>query len=80
MAQFDRRSAIDCLGEAITVAQEQSALAIELRSAIDLARLLAESREQEPARCALSQVYDRFTEGFGTAHLRMACKLIAELA
>jgi hypothetical protein len=42
--------------------------------------LLAESGEQEPARRALSQVYDRFTEGFGTAHLRMACKLIAELA
>jgi predicted ATPase/DNA-binding winged helix-turn-helix (wHTH) protein len=79
MAQPDRRLAVDCLGKAITIAQEQSALAFELRSAIDLARLLAESGEQEPAHRALSQVYDRFTEGFGTADLRTARKLIAEL-
>jgi predicted ATPase len=71
---------VNCLNEAITIAREQSALALQLRVAIDLARLLAESGEREPARRIISPVYDRFREGFVTADLRAARKLIAELA
>jgi len=79
MPHPDRASAMDCLTEAIAVAREQSALALELRLATDLARLLTETGDQRHARHVLSSVYDRFTEGFQTADLRAAHKLIAEL-
>jgi predicted ATPase len=76
----ERASAIDCLNEALTVAREQSALALELRSATTLARLLAESGQRGQARHVLTAVYDRFTEGFETMDLQIARQLIEELA
>ena len=45
--QYGRVAAMDCLTESLAVAKAQSALALELRSTIDLSRLLTESR---PAR------------------------------
>src|SRR5260370_41457204 len=66
-AKNDRESAIGCLTEALKVARAQSALAMELRSAIDLARLLSEGGQRDQARHDLALVYDRFTEGFQTA-------------
>jgi predicted ATPase len=80
MPQPDRTSAMGCLTEAITVAREQSALALELRSATTMSRLLAESGQRDQALHVLSPVYDRFTEGFDTADLRTARQLIEELA
>jgi predicted ATPase/DNA-binding winged helix-turn-helix (wHTH) protein len=80
MPRQDRSLAVDCLNEALTVAREQSALALELRSATTLAQLLAECGQHDQARHVLTTVYDRFTEGFGTADLRIARQVIEELA
>jgi predicted ATPase len=66
--------------QALAVAREQSALAWELRSATALARLLAEDGRRDQARDTLAAVYDRFTEGFETADLRIAGRLIQDLA
>ncbi len=80
MPQHGRNSAMNCLTEALAVAKAQSALALELRSTIDLARLLAEGGQRDQGRHELALVYDRFTEGFETAGLRIARQLMKELA
>ena len=77
--QDDCESAMTYLTEALTVAREQSALAWELRSAMALARLLAEDGQRDQARHTLALVYDRFTEGFETADLRSARALLEDL-
>src|ERR1700757_2018583 len=79
VAQHDRESAMNCLTEALTVARAQSALAWELRSAMALARLLSEDGQRDQARHALGLVYDRFTEGFETADLKLARALLEDL-
>jgi predicted ATPase/DNA-binding winged helix-turn-helix (wHTH) protein len=79
VAKNDGEAAIDCLNEAIEVARSQSALAWELRSAIDLARLLSEAGQRDQARHDLALVYDRFTEGFETQDLKVARALLQQL-
>ncbi|UPK37200.1 helix-turn-helix transcriptional regulator [Bradyrhizobium sp. 186] len=79
MPRRDLASGVDCLMQSIAVAREQSALGWELRSAMDLARLLSESGQYDQARDTLVPVYDRFTEGFETADLRAARCLIGDL-
>ncbi len=78
--QYGRDSAMNCLTEALAVAKAQSALALELRSTIDLAHLLAEGGQRDQARHDLALIYGRFTEGFETADLRAARQLMEELA
>jgi hypothetical protein len=80
MAQYGRDAARNCLTEALAVAKAQSALALELRSTITQARLLAEGGQRDQARHDLAIVYDRFTEGFETADLRIARQLIKDLS
>ena len=70
---------MNCLTEAFAVARAQSALAWELRSTVVLARLLCESGQRDHARHTLALVYDRFTEGFETAELKLARALLEEL-
>jgi predicted ATPase/DNA-binding winged helix-turn-helix (wHTH) protein len=78
-ARHDRESAMNCLTEALAVARAQSALAWELRSTMALARLLCEDGQRDQARHALALVYDRFTEGFETADLKLARALLKDL-
>jgi len=78
-AQHDREPAMNCLTEALAVARAQSALAWELRSTITLARLLSEDGHRDQARHTLALVYDRFTEGFETADLKLARTLLEDL-
>jgi predicted ATPase len=78
-AKTDRESAICCLTEAIKIARTQSALAFELRSTMDLARLRCEAGQRDQARHDLALVYDRFTEGFQTADLKEARVLLENL-
>jgi predicted ATPase/DNA-binding winged helix-turn-helix (wHTH) protein len=78
-AQHDRESAMTCLTEALAVARTQSALAWELRSTMVLARLLSEDGQRDQARHTLALVYDRFTEGFETADLKLARALLEDL-
>jgi predicted ATPase len=78
-ARHDRESAMSCLTEAIAVARAQSALAWELRSTIALARILCAGGERDQARHMLALVYDRFTEGFETADLKLARAQLEDL-
>jgi predicted ATPase len=78
-AQHDRESAMNCLTEALAVARMQSALAWELRSTMVLGRLLSEGGQRDRAREILALVYDRFTEGFETADLKLAHALLEDL-
>jgi predicted ATPase len=78
-ARHDRESAFNCLTEALAVARAQSALAWELRSTMALARLLCEGGQRDQARHTLALVYDRFTEGFDAADLRLARALLEDL-
>jgi len=75
-----RDSAINCLTEALAVARSQSAVALELKSTIALARLLAAGGQRDQAHRELALVYGRFTEGFETTDLRIALQLIKDLA
>jgi tetratricopeptide (TPR) repeat protein len=77
--QGDRVSAMPLLIEAIAVARDQSALALELRSTMSLARMLAADGQRAEARLRLAQVYDTFTEGFETADLTEAGALLKDL-
>jgi tetratricopeptide (TPR) repeat protein len=79
VARHDRESAMNCLTEALAVARAQSALAWELRSTMVLARLLSEGGQRDRARHTLALVYDRFTEGFETADLKLARALLEDL-
>jgi predicted ATPase len=79
MPRHGRASAMSCLTEAIEVARGQSALALELRSMMNLARLLAEGGQRDKARHELALVHDRFTEGFQTEDLKQARAILEDL-
>jgi len=66
--------------ESLGWAQRQEALSWELRAATSLARLWRSQGRLGEARDQLAAVYDRFTEGFGTADLCAAKQLLHELA
>jgi predicted ATPase/DNA-binding winged helix-turn-helix (wHTH) protein len=65
---------------ALDCARGQGALALELRAATSLARLLRNQGRPDDAIACLQPVYDRFTEGFGTADLIAAKQLLDELS
>jgi predicted ATPase/DNA-binding winged helix-turn-helix (wHTH) protein len=79
MPRYGPASAMSCVTEAIDIARVQSALALELRSTMTLARMLSEGGHRDQARHQLGLVYDRFTEGFQTADLRLARAQLQEL-
>jgi hypothetical protein len=64
--------------DSIAKAQAQHALSLELRSTMTLARLLQEQGESAESYRYLAGVYDRFTEGFDTADLKLAHAMIRE--
>ena len=80
MPQHGYAPAVDCLSEALAVAREQSALTLELRSASAMARLLAANGRRDEARQTLAPVLARFGEGFETADLRAARRLVKDVA
>jgi predicted ATPase len=65
-----------CFAEALDAAREQGALSWELRIALSVARLRIGQDRQDDARQLLTQVYDRFTEGFETPDLLCASALL----
>jgi predicted ATPase/DNA-binding winged helix-turn-helix (wHTH) protein len=73
-------AAEDHLRQAVDWARRQNALSWELRAATSLARLWHERGRTIEARALLMPVYDRFTEGFGTADLEAARALIDDLS
>jgi predicted ATPase len=69
----------DLFRKALDKARRQEALSWELRAATSLARLLRDRDRIGEARDLLAPIYGRFTEGFGTADLREAKRLIDAL-
>jgi predicted ATPase len=76
----DPGSAVDCFKQAIEIAQLQGAKSLELRAAVNLARLWQERGEIGEARDILAPVFEWFTEGFDTPDLIEAKKVLAQLA
>jgi predicted ATPase len=73
-------AAEDHFRQALDWALRQGALSWELRAATSLARLLRrDQRRSIDATAVLKPVYDRFTEGFDTADLIEAKRLLNEL-
>jgi predicted ATPase len=68
------------LRQAIAAAQRQHAKSLELRAAMDLARVRHQQGRGAEARAELARVYDWFTEGRDTADLTEARALLADLA
>jgi predicted ATPase len=68
-----------CLDQALRIAQRQSALAWELKAALQLARLRVRQGRRSDAHRLLTIRYERFTEGFDTKDLRAAKLLLDEL-
>ena len=65
--------------EAIAIARRRSERSLELRATTSLARLLAGQGRRDEARQALHEIYTWFTEGFNTADLQTARRLLDEL-
>lgn len=80
MSRGGQALAVECLKAAIGIAREQSALALELRATLSLARLLSRRGEQDEARLALIGVCRRFPVESKSTDLCNARRLIAELA
>ena len=70
----------DLFRQALDLAHQQAALSWELRAATSFARLLSKQSRHAEAIVCLQPVYDRFTEGFGTADLIAANRLLDELS
>jgi predicted ATPase len=68
-----------CFIESIDWARRQDALSWELRTSISLAEFMRDRGSAKDANLALAAVHGRFSEGFGTADLKTATKLLAEL-
>jgi len=73
-------TAEDLFRRALDWAGRQESLSWELRAATSLARLLRDQGRSADASACLQPVYDRFTEGFGTADLIAAKRLLDELS
>jgi predicted ATPase len=72
-------TAEDHFRQALDWARRQGALSWELRAATSLARLWHDQGRSADATALLQPVYDRFTEGFGTADLKSAKVLLDDL-
>ena len=66
--------------QSLDLAGRQSALSWELRGAMSLARLWRERGDSRGAYRLLAPVYARFSEGFETVDLKVANRLLGELA
>jgi len=66
--------------QAMRVAGDQGARALELRAATSLARLWAEQGRRSEAHDLLAPIYGWFTEGFDTPDLKEGKALLEELA
>jgi len=70
----------DHFQQALDCARRQGALSWELRAATSLARLWRDRGRLAEATALLQQVYDQFTEGFGTVDLQAAKAVLEQFA
>ena len=64
---------------ALAIAQEQRAKSLELRAGMSLSRLWKKQGKRGTAHRVLSDLYNRFTEGFNTPDLREARALVEQM-
>jgi len=76
----DEQGAEEAFGRALALADRQSALSWRLRASMSLARLQSRQGRRAEAREALAETYARFSEGFDTADLKAAERLLATLS
>ena len=76
----DPAKAEDSFRTALAIAREQGTRGYELRAATSLARLWRDQGWRGEARDLLAPLYDWFTEGFDTADLKDAKRLLDQLA
>ena len=65
--------------QSLELSRRQGARAWELRTAIDLAALFVSQERFERGRALLQPVFEQFVEGFDTADLKAAERLLATL-
>jgi predicted ATPase/DNA-binding winged helix-turn-helix (wHTH) protein len=75
----DERGAEEAFRRSIDLADQQSALSWRLRASMSLARLQSRQGRRGQARETLAETYTRFSEGFDTADLKAAERLLATL-
>jgi len=75
----DEAEAEECLMQSLACAGRQSATSWELRTAMALARFRMQRGSSDHARQTLAPVYDRFTEGYETADLKAAKRLLVSI-
>jgi predicted ATPase/DNA-binding winged helix-turn-helix (wHTH) protein len=78
-SEFNRDKAEACLLRALELSHHQGARAWELRTAIDMATLMASRGEIDSARELLQPVFEHFVEGLDTADVKAAERLLATL-
>jgi predicted ATPase len=69
----------ECFQQALAIARQQGAKALELRAAMSLSRLWQAQGQHTAARTLLAEMYGWFTEGFDTADLQEARAMLAAL-
>jgi adenylate cyclase len=77
---FPPSSPEECFLKAIAISRKQQAKSLELRAVMSLARLWRRQGKGAEARRKLKKLYEWFTEGFDTADLQAAKRLLEELA
>ena len=76
----DQAEAEACFRKALAIARKQGSRGLELRAAINLARLRRDQGRRAEACDLLAPVYRWFTEGFDTADLKEAKALLDQVA
>ena len=74
------KDAESLLVEAIEVARRQEAKSLELRSSVELGKLLQQRDNRQEARDLVAPIYNWFTEGFDSPDLKEAKALLEELS
>jgi hypothetical protein len=68
-----------CFMRSLELSRRQGARAWELRTAVDLATLLADQGRRENGRALLQPVFEQFVEGWDTADLKAAERVLSIL-
>jgi predicted ATPase/DNA-binding winged helix-turn-helix (wHTH) protein len=79
VARGEAQSGEELFRQSLALARRQGAHAWELRTAISAAGLLGSLGRDAEALELLSPIYERFTEGFGTADLQVARMTLSKL-
>lgn len=76
-ADLETATAEACFQQALDIARQQGAKALELRAAISLSRVWLMQNKADAAQRLLSECYDWFSEGFDTMDLQTARNVLA---